>query len=65
MENLELNITETDRVLNAILFCLGPSMDDNSIREKPWLNELADSYNEIVVKLPVNWRLDHHQYLHF
>jgi hypothetical protein len=65
MENLELNITETDRLLNAILFCLGPSMDDNSIREKPWLNELADSYNEIVVKLPVGWRLDHHQYIHF
>ncbi len=65
MENLELNITETDRLLNAILFCLGPSMDDNSIREKPWLNELAESYNEIVVKLPVGWRLDHHQYIHF
>ena len=65
MENLEMNITETDRLLNAILFCLGPSMDDNSIREKPWLNELAESYNEIVVKLPVGWRLDHHQYIHF
>ena len=65
MENLELNIAETDRLLNAILFCLGPSMDDNSIREKPWLNELAESYNEIVVKLPVGWRLDHHQYIHF
>ena len=65
MKNLEMNITETDRLLNAILFCLGPSMDDNSIREKPWLNELVDSYNELVVKLPVSWRLDHHQYLHF
>jgi hypothetical protein len=65
MENLELKITETDRLLNAILFCLGPSLDENSVRDKPWLNELAESYNEIVVKLPVSWRLDHHQYLHF
>ena len=65
MENLELNITETDRLLNAILFCLGPSMDDDSIREKPWLEELAESYNELVVKIPVSWRLEHHQYLHF
>ncbi len=65
MENLEMNITETDRLLNAILFCLGPSMDDDSIREKPWLEELAESYNELVAKIPVSWRLDHHQYLHF
>ncbi len=52
-------------MLNAILFCLGPSLEDNSIRESPWLEELAESYNEIVDRLPAVWRLDHHQHLHF
>jgi len=62
---MELDIETTDRLLNAILFCLGPSLDDDSIREKPWLYELAESYNEIVDKLPVGWKLLHHQYLQF
>lgn len=62
---MELDIETTDRLLNAILFCLGPSLDDDSIREKPWLHELAESYNEIVDKLPVEWKLLHHQYLQF
>ena len=63
--NMELDIATTDRLLNSILFCLGPSLDDNSIRESPWLFELAESYNEIVAQLPVIWRLDHHQHLQF
>lgn len=62
---MELDIETTDRLLNAILFCLGPSLDDDSIRENPWLHELAESYNEIVDKLPVEWKLLHHQYLQF
>lgn len=63
--NMELDIVTTDRLLNAIMFWLGPSLDDNSTRESPWLLELAESYNEIVAKLPVGWRLDHHQLIHF
>lgn len=62
---MELDIKTTDRLLNAVLFCLGPSLDEDSIREKPWLHELAESYNEIVDKLPADWQLYHHQYLHF
>ncbi|GAB1454059.1 hypothetical protein MASR2M47_41150 [Draconibacterium sp.] len=62
---MELDIRTTDRLLNAILFCLGPSLEDESIREKPWLNELAESYNEIVDKVPVEWKLLHHQLLQF
>jgi hypothetical protein len=62
---MELDIETTDRLLNAILFCLGASLDDDSILEKPWLHELAESYNEIVAKLPVDWKLLHHQHLQF
>lgn len=63
--NVEIDIATTDRLLNAILFNLGPHLDNNSIRESPWLLELAESYNEMVCKLPACWRLDHHQLLHF
>ena len=62
---MELDIQITDRLLNAILFCLGPSLEDESIREKPWLHELAESYNEILDKLPVEWKLLDHQHLQF
>lgn len=62
---MELDIQTTDRLLNAILFCLVPSLEDESIREKPWLHELAESYNELVDKLPVEWKLLDHQHLQF
>jgi hypothetical protein len=62
---MELDIETTDRLLNAIMFCLGPSLEENSVREKPWLLELAESYNELIDKLPVDWRLLHHQHLQF
>jgi hypothetical protein len=62
---MELDIQTTDRLLNAIMFCLGPSLEDNSVREKPWMLELAESYNELIDKLPVDWKLFHHQHLHF
>ena len=62
---MELDIETTDRLLNAIMFCLGPSLEDNSVREKSWLLELAESYNELIDKLPIDWKLFHHQHLHF
>ena len=62
---MELDRQTTDRLLNAILFCLGQSLEDESSREKPWLHELAESYNELVDKLPVEWKLLHHQHLQF
>jgi hypothetical protein len=62
---MELDIETTDRLLNAIMFCLGPSLEDNTVREKPWLLELAESYNELIEKLPLDWKLFHHQHLHF
>ena len=62
---MELDIETTDRLLNAIMFCLGPSLEDNSVREKPWLLELAESYNELIDKLPIDWKLFHHQHINF
>ncbi|HCY41790.1 MAG TPA: hypothetical protein DHV48_10605 [Prolixibacteraceae bacterium] len=63
---LELDIQTTDRLLNGMLWTLGPYLDERgAIMERPWLFELAESYNEIVCKLPYGWKLEHHQTLHY
>lgn len=49
-----------------MLWTLVPYLDEKgAILEHPWLFELAESYNEIVSMLPVHWKLEHHQFLHY
>ncbi len=63
---LELDLQTTDWLLNGILWTMGPYLDEpGAIGERPWLFELAESYNEIVSKLPAEWKLDHHQILKY
>ncbi len=63
---LEMDLQTIDRLLNGMLWTLGPYLDQpGAILERPWLFELAESYNEIVSMLPVNWKLEHHQFLHY
>jgi hypothetical protein len=63
MPELFLDIQLTDRLLNSMLFCLAPYLDEHTVAESPWLLELAESYNEIVATLPASWQLVHHQIL--
>lgn len=66
VSTLELDIQTTDRLLNGILWTLGPYLDEKgAITNRPWLFELAESYNEIVSMLPASWKLEHHQFLHY
>ncbi len=63
---LELDLQTTDRLLNAMLWTLGPYLDEEgAILERPWLFELAESYNEIVSALPPLWKLEHHQHINY
>lgn len=63
---LELDMQTADRLLNGMLWTLGPYLDEKgAIEERPWLFELAESYNEIVCLLPAHWKLEHHQVLHY
>lgn len=63
---MKLNKDTTERLLDAMLFCLGPYLGNDNFRdENPWLFELAESYNEIVSQLPQNWRLYQHELLRF
>ncbi len=63
MTELFLDIQLTDRLLNSMLFCLAPYLDEGTVADSPWLLELAESYNEIVAILPRGWQLEHHQIL--
>lgn len=64
MENIELNIEETLRLLDSIRWTLNPYLDEpGTLSEHPWLMELAESYNEVVSKIPHNWRIGHEQVL--
>ena len=63
---IELDIQTTDRLLNGMLWTIGPYLDERgAILERPWLFELTESYNEIVSMLPAHWKLEHHQFLHY
>ncbi len=55
---MELDKDTIERLLDAMLFCLGPYLENDGFREEnPWLFELAESYNEIVSQLPQCWRM--------
>ncbi len=63
---MEFDKDTTERLLDAMLFCPGPYIQNDDFRdEQPWLFELAESYNEIVAQLPVHWRLYRYELLRF
>lgn len=52
METVELTMDEYERLMDAMLWVLGPYMDDNGISEHPHLFELGECYNELYHKMP-------------
>lgn len=55
---MELDKDTIVRLLDSMLFCLGPYIENDGFREDNlWLFELAESYNEIVSHLPQSWRM--------
>ena len=50
---MELDKDTIETLLDGMLFCLGPYIENDGFREEnPWLFELAESYNEIILLLP-------------
>ena len=63
---IELDIQTIDRLLNGMLWTIGPYLDERgAIMERPWLFELTESYNEILSKIPTHWKLEHHQFINY
>ena len=52
MDTVELTMEEYQRLMDAILWVLGPYLEENSVSEHPHLLELGESYNELHQKLP-------------
>ena len=52
METIELTLDEYQRLMDAMLWVLGPYMEDNGINEHPHLFELGECYNELYHKMP-------------
>jgi hypothetical protein len=52
MDAVELTLPEYQRLMDAILWVLGPYLDDNEILEHPHLLELSECYNDLYHKMP-------------
>jgi hypothetical protein len=55
MHDVTLTLSQVERVMNSIYWVLAPYMEEeNGVRERPYLVELADCYNELYAQLPSN-----------
>jgi hypothetical protein len=52
MDAVELSMEEYQRLMDAILWVLGPYLDENSVSDHPHLLELGECYNELYNKMP-------------
>ncbi len=52
MDTVELTMEEYQRLMDAILWVLGPYLEENSVSEHPHLLELGECYNELHQKQP-------------
>lgn len=52
MDAVELTMEEYQRLMEAILWVLGPYLEENSVSEHPHLLELGECYNELYRKQP-------------
>lgn len=52
METIELTLDEYQRLMDSILWVLGPYLDENAISEHPHLLELGECYRELYCKMP-------------
>ncbi|MDD2304163.1 MAG: hypothetical protein PHP53_05685 [Prolixibacteraceae bacterium] len=59
MDLVELSMEEYQRLMDAILWVLGPYLDENGISEHPHLLELGECYNELYRKMP---KMQEHNY---
>lgn len=49
---IKLSFLQVTHLMNSIQWVLAPYMDDNTIKDHPWLVELTDCYNELYHLIP-------------
>ena len=53
MNDVTLSLSQVERLMDSINWVLAPYMEEeNGIRQRPWLVELADCYNDLYTQLP-------------
>ena len=52
MIEIKLSFLQTARLMDSMLWVLAPYMEENSIKDHPWLVELAECYNELYNLIP-------------
>ena len=61
MKVIELPIEQYQRLMDSILWILGPFLEEDGFEDHPHLVELAECYNELYHKIPLE---DHISYPH-
>ena len=52
MLEIKLSFHQVERLMDSMLWVLAPYMEENTIKDHPWLVELADCYNELYNQIP-------------
>ncbi len=56
LHTVEIPFEEMLRCLDAMLWVIGPYLDDGDLADQPWIQDLAGAYNSLVELLPSQWK---------
>ena len=52
MFEIKLSFHQAERLMDAMHWVLAPYLEENTVKEYPWLVELAECYNELYLQIP-------------
>ena len=56
VHTLEIPFEDILRSLDAMLWVIGPYLDDGSMADHPWIRDLAEAYNNLATLIPSMWK---------
>jgi hypothetical protein len=65
MGTIDLTLDEYQRLMDAILWVLGPYLDEHTVNEHPHLLELGECYKELYCKMPKTQEFNYPELLFF
>ena len=58
-QEITLSIPEVVNALDAMHWCIAPYLDNDSLKDLPWIQNLIKSYNDLARSLPSPWDLQY------
>ena len=52
MFEIKLSFLQVQKLMDSMLWVLAPYIEEDSIKDHPWLVELAECYNELYSQIP-------------